>query len=224
MRNYDNVYKIIIVGNNCTGKTTLCHNYINNTVMANVESTIGIDFHSNILEIGDRKIKIILWDTAGQEAFRSLIRSYYQNTCGVIIVYDITNRKSFEDVKYWIDEFQAYNSCKNEIHTHNPMIIGNKTDLANGKYTKCKISYDEGYSFAKKNNCFFFELKKNDFVEIKRAFDTYIEYLVDNFTEKSCGCALVIKDLYEKPPTVKIDNSCFTSFRNFHLMPFCSIL
>jgi small GTP-binding protein len=221
MVKYDNVYKIIIIGNNCTGKTTLCHNYINKSCLENVESTIGIDFHSNIMDVCGKKIKIILWDTAGQETFRSLIKSYYKNTCGVVVVYDITNKKSFEDVKYWIDEFNSQNSCENIDHIHRPMLIGNKIDLDGNKYSRRKISYNEGLMFAKKNNCFFYELSSVNLIEIRRAFDTYIDYLVNNFTEKNCGCVDMINDLYKKPKTVNLDNSFF---KNFNLIPFCSVL
>ena len=218
---YDKLYKIIVVGNNCTGKTTLCHNYINNSLLATASSTIGIDFHSSVMDVSGTKIKIILWDTAGQEAFRSLIRTYYKNTCGVVIVYDITSRRSFEDVKYWISEYDKHNTCNNMSHIHNPMIIGNKIDLSGGKYIKRKISYQEGLLFAKNNDCFFYELSQGDLTEIKRAFDTYIDYLVYNFTEKSCGCVNKIQELRDKSTAEDLGESCFKKDK---LFSFCSVL
>ena len=221
---YDRLYKIIVTGNNGVGKTSLCHYYINNFLYNDLQPTIGIDFHSKIVDLHNIKIKVILWDTAGQESFRSLIRSYYTNACGAIIVYDITDRNSFNDLQYWIDEYYVNKTCKNSDHLHRVMIVGNKTDLDKAtEYTKRKVSYTEGLEFAQRNKAFFYEMNINDKKQVNLGFDKYIEYLKDNFIERSCGCMQTVSELNT---LLKNDDeqSCFSKTTNKLFSDYCLLI
>ena len=98
--------------------------------------------------IKDRSIRIQIWDTAGQEAFRAVTRSYYKNSACAILVYDITNRKSFQDINSWLNECR--DMCSKDIYI---VLVGNKNDLDNQR----AISKDEGKRFAEENNLKFYE-------------------------------------------------------------------
>lgn len=90
----------------------------------NHNATIGVEFGAKIIDIQGKKIKVQIWDTAGQENFRSLARSYYQNAIGVLLVYDITKRSTFEGVKGWFSELKENGNKNMEI-----LLVGNKSDL-----------------------------------------------------------------------------------------------
>jgi Ras-related protein Rab-2A len=88
------------------------------------DTTIGVEFGSKIISVNDKQIKLQIWDTAGQETFKSITRSYYRGSIGVILVYDITNRDSFNNIMKWLDETKNYANDKVTM-----LLVGNKTDL-----------------------------------------------------------------------------------------------
>ena len=102
MNDYDYSLKFIMVGNPGVGKSTLIEKYINNRFVSQNDITIGVEYNYKIVNIDDKKIKIELWDTAGQERFNSIVRSYYRNAIAVFVVYDISNRLSYNALPRWI--------------------------------------------------------------------------------------------------------------------------
>lgn len=146
---YDCLFKILIVGDINTGKTSILDQFTNGHFDGSYISTIGIDFNVKILSINESIcVKLQVWDTCGQERFRSLTRSYYRDTDAIIIVYDITNRKSFENAKVWMKEIDQY------VNTSVlPVLVGNKTDL----YPKRAVQFYEGYRLANERFMEFFE-------------------------------------------------------------------
>lgn len=146
---YDYIFKYIIIGDSCVGKTSLVGKFIANTFDPKFNATIGVDFSTKIIPIDDKLIKIQLWDTAGQESFKSIVRCYYRGAIGCIIVFDITNRKSFENLQIWFDDVNNYQDSKKcQI-----LIIGNKSDLQKER----TVSNEEVINFAKLNNVIFLE-------------------------------------------------------------------
>ena len=93
---YDQKIKIMIIGESLVGKTALITRYTNNSFSGSYLTTVGIDFQTKIININDKAIKVELWDTAGQERFRNIAKNYFQSSDGFLIVYDITNKSSFE--------------------------------------------------------------------------------------------------------------------------------
>lgn len=120
-------YKIIVVGESGTGKSNIITQFVENRFNEFTRTTMGVDFKTKHIQLYGINISLQLWDTAGQERFRSMGSSYYHNSCGVIIVYDITRRSTFEKIESWIDEIKK--NLDVDISEIEVMIIGNKTDL-----------------------------------------------------------------------------------------------
>ncbi len=120
-------FKLILLGDSGVGKTNLISRYISNSFDENTRATIGVEFFCKNYRINHKKlIKVEIWDTAGQERYKAITSVYYKGAKGAFIVYDITSRKSFENIDKWIGEINEKTS--NEVKL---IIIGNKTDLKN---------------------------------------------------------------------------------------------
>ena len=105
---YDYLFKLIIVGDSNVGKTNIMSKYIRDQFNFNSKSTIGVEFGTKILTIDNKKIKAQIWDTAGQERYKSITSAYYKTAAVCILVYDITRKTSFEELKnYWVNEVKA---------------------------------------------------------------------------------------------------------------------
>ena len=145
---YDYLFKYIIVGDTSVGKSNLLMKFANNKFVQEHQATIGVEFGAKNIEFDNQTYRIQIWDTAGQENYRSITRSYYKNSICAMIVYDITNKDSFDNIKNWL----------NEIHNQSPknvliVLIGNKIDLDDRRL----ITFDEGNEFAIKNGLIFME-------------------------------------------------------------------
>ena len=163
MNDYDYSLKFIMVGNPGVGKSTLIEKYINNRFVSPNDITIGVEYNYKIVNIDDKKIKIELWDTAGQERFNSIVRSYYRNAIAVFVVYDISNRLSYNALPRWIrilDEVDSNIKFK--------VLIGNKTDIN----TFVHVNKLEGEQVAKKFNfCAFYETSAKNGQNIENIFE-----------------------------------------------------
>ena len=147
-----NRQKIIFTGDISVGKTSIISVLMGQKFNNEYEASIGVDFFSKTIKYKGKIIKLQIWDSAGQEKFRSLIPNYIRSSSLVFIVYDITNRKSFESLQLWID-------FVNNIENSNIVIVGNKIDLEE----KREIPTEEGKKFADEKNYEFFEVSaKND--------------------------------------------------------------
>lgn len=148
-KNYDYVFKIIIIGNSFVGKTQLLNCYANkynNDIK--YASTIGLDFYTTSVCIDNKRVAIQFWDTAGEERYRSLTSAYYHDAKGAFVLYDITNKQSFLSVDMWINDIKKI--CNEIIIT----IIGNKNDLDKMR----EIKKEDGEKKAKSFNAYFFEM------------------------------------------------------------------
>eukprot|EP01017_Pseudomicrothorax_dubius_P048048 TRINITY_DN8687_c0_g1_i8.p1 TRINITY_DN8687_c0_g1~~TRINITY_DN8687_c0_g1_i8.p1 ORF type:complete len:189 (-),score=31.99 TRINITY_DN8687_c0_g1_i8:124-690(-) len=112
------------------------------------DNTIGVEFGSRFIKVKDKVLKLQIWDTAGQEQFRSITRSYYRNSICALLVYDVSDRTSFENITKWIDETNSYANDKVI-----KLLIGNKCDLS----SKREVSYEKGKELASQHNMIFFE-------------------------------------------------------------------
>ena len=196
--------KIIVIGDMSTGKTCISQRYVTNVFNDSTESTIGVEFVSKVEDklFPEKNINVYLWDTTGNERFFSITRSFYRQAIACIIVYDITNRKSFDDVSKWVRDIKDH---KGNI---NILLLGNKKDIE-GK--KREVSYEEGYKYASKNDMIFYEVSaktgeninksiqelvikvnndKDDNYKSKNNRDNCIESINDDISnmKKNCMC------------------------------------
>jgi len=136
---YDYLFKLLLIGDSGVGKSSLLLRFSDNTYTESFISTIGVDFKIRTIELEGKVIKLQIWDTAGQEKFRTITSSYYRGAHGIIITYDVTDRESFDNVKNWIQEVSRYAS-----ESVNKLLVGNKSDLED----KRAVNYDEGKELA----------------------------------------------------------------------------
>ncbi|KFA48849.1 hypothetical protein S40293_01562 [Stachybotrys chartarum IBT 40293] len=141
-------FKLVFLGEQSVGKTSLITRFMYDSFDNMYQATIGIDFLSKTMYLEDRTVRLQLWDTAGQERFRSLIPSYIRDSSVAVVVYDISNAKSFQNTKKWIDDVRAERG--NDVII---VLVGNKTDLNE----KREVTTQQGEDEAKKNNLMFVE-------------------------------------------------------------------
>lgn len=204
--------KTIILGDSGVGKTTMLYKYYTGVFNNERDSTVGVNFVSKYLEetTYDDFIKLQIWDTAGQERFRSIIRSYYHSVCGCIITYDITNKASFDNCIFWIEEVRKYNKNVKIV------LVGTKTDLEE----KRKIKYDEGLKLSNYYKMPFFEISSKDCVDevFEKVVELVMEHLKeDEINEVQSDIKGVVEldnfDMYK----YKYDNSINKSFSSYIL-------
>ena len=163
---YSYTIKYIIVGDSSVGKSNLLLRYSKNIFDPGHTATLGIEFANKKLVYNNINYLIQIWDTAGQENFRSVTRAYYKASACAMIVYDISNRKSFQNIENWIKD------CVNLApKTVLLVLIGNKTDLEE----KREVSYEEGENLAKLNNMIFYETSALNGTNVETAFLKTIE-------------------------------------------------
>uniref|UniRef100_A0A1B6J019 Ras-related protein Rab-4B n=1 Tax=Homalodisca liturata TaxID=320908 RepID=A0A1B6J019_9HEMI len=101
---YDYLFKFLVIGSAGTGKSCILHQFIENKFKSDSSHTIGVEFGSKIVNVAGKSVKLQIWDTAGQERFRSVTRSYYRGAAGALLVFDITNRESFNNLAEWLQD------------------------------------------------------------------------------------------------------------------------
>jgi small GTP-binding protein len=170
---YDYLFKLILVGDSYVGKTNILSKYIKNEFNQNTKSTVGVEFGAKILKIEDKIIKAQIWDTAGQERYKSITSAYYKGAKGAFIVYDITNRLTFESVDKWIQDLNL-NSDKNITL----LLIGNKKDLAD----KREVTTEEGEEKAKSFGLAFLETSALTGENIDKVFDYILKEVFTKIT------------------------------------------
>lgn len=122
---FDYVFKYILIGDASVGKSTLLNQFINGSFLPDCNPTMGVEFATKKLALHSRSIKIQIWDTAGQESFRTITRAYYKNAIGIILVYDLNNPKTLQTIDAWLAEIHDNSNEQAEI-----VLVGNKLDLA----------------------------------------------------------------------------------------------
>jgi len=125
---YKYLFKYIIVGDTAVGKSCLLLQFTDKRFQPVHDLTIGVEFGSRTVTIDGNQIKLQIWDTAGQEKFRSITRSYYRGTTGALLVYDITRRETFDHLTEWLEDCRKYSNPNMVV-----MLIGNKCDLEEKK-------------------------------------------------------------------------------------------
>ena len=198
-QNADYVLKYIIVGDAAVGKSNICYRFIKGKFKEQYQATLGMDFAYKNLKVGNNNYRIQIWDTAGQECFQSISRGYYKSSVCGLIVYDITDRNSFNNIANWVEQ------CKNNgPSTLSLILVGNKTDLEE----KRDITYEEGLNIAERFNMKFYETSAFNGNNINNLFTESLENIIkkiDNgdydLTTSDCGItanSIRISDIYKE--------------------------
>eukprot|EP00941_MAST-03F_sp_MAST-3F-sp1_P003290 g3290.t1 len=169
-RDYDHLFKLVLIGDSSVGKSCLLLRFADNSFTESYISTIGVDFRFRTVKIGGKTVKLQIWDTAGQERFRTITSAYYRGADGIIMVYDVTRRDSFDHVQDWLHEVERYAKhglCKK-------LLIGNKCDR-----TDRMVDFKEGKEFANNLNVPFFETSAKNAVNVEAAFLNMASMLIE---------------------------------------------
>ncbi|KAJ5070973.1 ras and ef-hand domain-containing protein [Anaeramoeba ignava] len=167
--------KILIIGNSLVGKSSLLLRFCDNQFNEDLGTTIGVDFRFATVKINDEVVKLQIWDTAGQERFRTITGTYYRNADGIMVVYDITNKDTFDQIKLWFQEIKK-NAPENVVN----ILVGNKTDLAQQRV----VSYEDGQKLAKQFKCDFLEVSAKSNSNVQESFHLLAEQTLQNFNKK----------------------------------------
>lgn len=159
-RDYDHLFKLLIIGDSGVGKSSLLIRFSDNTFSGSYITTIGVDFKIRTVVIGGERVKLQIWDTAGQERFRTITNTYYRGTHGVIVVYDVTNGESFANVKRWLQEIDS--NCE----VVNKVLVGNKNDDPQRKV----VLTEDAQRFANQMGIQLFETSAKDNLNVEEMF------------------------------------------------------
>jgi len=158
---YDYLFKLLLIGDSGVGKSCLLLRFADDTYTESYISTIGVDFKIRTIELNGKTIKLQIWDTAGQERFRTITSSYYRGAHGIIVVYDVTDQVSFNNVKQWLQEIDRY-ACENV----NKLLVGNKSDLVSKKV----VDINTAKEFAESLGIPFLETSAKNATNVEQAF------------------------------------------------------
>ncbi|KAI8983733.1 small GTP-binding protein [Pilobolus umbonatus] len=183
---YDYLFKLLLIGDSGVGKSCLLLRFADDSYTESYISTIGVDFKIRTIELDGRTVKLQIWDTAGQERFRTITSSYYRGAHGIIIVYDVTNHDSFNNIKQWMGEVTRYAS-----ENVNRLLIGNKSDLT----SKRKVEYEEAKEYADTHLVPFLETSAKNASNVEKAFLEMTRLIKDRM-----GSSLVS----QKESTIKV--------------------
>lgn len=170
VRDYDHLFKLLIIGDSGVGKSSLLLRFADNTFNGSYITTIGVDFKIKTIEVDGERIKLQIWDTAGQERFRTITSTYYRGTHGVCVIYDVCNSDTFLNVKRWLHEIDQNCDVVNRI------LVGNKNDNPDKKV----VQTVDAQQFANSMNIQLFETSAKENVNVEEMFNSITRMLLMN--------------------------------------------
>merc|ERR1712062_400190 len=160
-KTYDLLFKLLLIGDSGVGKTCVLFRFSDDTFNTTFISTIGIDFKIKTVELQGKKIKLQIWDTAGQERFHTITTSYYRGAMGIMLVYDITSLKTFENISKWLRNIDEH--ANEDVEK---MILGNKCDMED----KRQVNKERGDAIAREHCIPFLETSAKSNINVETAF------------------------------------------------------
>ncbi|KAF9117133.1 GTP-binding protein [Mortierella sp. AM989] len=158
---YDYLIKLLLIGDSGVGKSCLLLRFSDDSFTPSFITTIGIDFKIRTIELDGKRIKLQIWDTAGQERFRTITTAYYRGAMGILLVYDVTDERSFSNIRNWFSNIEQHAS-----EGVNKILIGNKCDMPDKKV----ISKDQGQALADEFGIKFLETSAKSNICVEEAF------------------------------------------------------
>ncbi|CAH0399287.1 unnamed protein product [Chilo suppressalis] len=166
---YVTTLKILVIGESGVGKSSIILAFTTGDYNSSFPATIGVDYKCKIMEVNGVKVKLGIWDTAGQERYRTLTSSFYRDAHGAILVYDISEPKTLEKLKEWVDELQVYSTKKNIVC----LVVGNKLDKPRA------VPREQGQAFAQKHRMLFIESSAKTQEGINLAFEELVQKIIE---------------------------------------------
>jgi len=160
-KEYDHLFKLLIIGDSGVGKSCLLLRFSDDVFTDSFISTIGVDFKIKTITIDGQRVKLQIWDTAGQERFRTITSSYYRGAHGIIVVFDVTNQVSFNNITKWLQEIDTFAGS----HVQK-LLVGNKCDLVDDR----KVPSESGEELAKKLQIPYVETSAKNSTNVDKAF------------------------------------------------------
>ena len=206
--NFNYLLKYIIIGDSSVGKSNILLRYYQDIFNDEYQTTIGVEFGAKNIELDKKIYRIQIWDTAGQENFRSITRAYYKNSVCAFVVYDISNKESFNNAQTWIED------CKSQSpKTVFLVLVGNKCDLESNR----QVTYDEGMELANNYKMLFYETSAKTGKNINEIFNKSVESIAEKIRQDyydlesdSCGVKLgmnMSKSLSIDSDTFEVDKN-----------------
>lgn len=194
--------KIVFVGNSNVGKSSIIRRFIDGTFDKLYMSTIGVDFRLKTIIFNKKIFKLQIWDTAGQERFRTFTSAYYRGSHAIVIVFDITNKDSFQDLDHWMDEIKKCINCDDRVYSVPIILVGNKSDI-----TTREISNYEAINYAIINKCTYIETSAKDDINIQNIFSNLINSIITD---------QYFLNTYFNNSASKINNYTYNDYKNIH--------
>ena len=175
--NEECIYKVLLLGDTTVGKTCFLMKYTDKSFIEEHMTTIGLDYRLKSLKLkGGKEVKLQIWDTAGQERFRTITKSYYKGSEGIILIYDVTKMETFENVKTWVSQIREEVSQKAVIY-----VVGNKIDMEEERV----VTKEEGEKLAKELELPFKEASAKNGINVDETFNDLAEMIDNIYGKKS---------------------------------------
>ncbi|MCO5563387.1 hypothetical protein L7F22_017028 [Adiantum nelumboides] len=174
-RDHDYLVKLLLIGDSGVGKSCLLLRFSDDTFTTSFITTIGIDFKIRTIELDGKRVKLQIWDTAGQERFRTITTAYYRGAMGIILVYDVTDESSFNNIRNWIKNIEQHAS-----DNVNKILVGNKADMDESKRA---ISTARGQALAKEYGLNFYETSAKTNMNVEQVFFTIARDIKQRLSE-----------------------------------------
>lgn len=162
---FDYAFKVVMVGDSGVGKTNILSRFTRNEFNVQSKATIGVEFATKPIHMEGNTIKLQIWDTAGQERYRAVTSAYYRGAVGALLVYDITERSTFNKVESWLKELRDH--TEDDIVV---MLVGNKSDMLNER----TVETDEAEAFSVQHKLLFIETTALDATNVETAFQQIV--------------------------------------------------
>ena len=170
-QDYDYLFKVLLLGDSDVGKSSLILRYTDETFNSKLVNSIGVDFKMKKREIDGKIIKVQIWDTAGHERFRSITYSYYRGANSIIIVFDLSDKKSFISITEWLKQIEKH--AKENVFK---FLVGNKSDLEDER----QVAYEEAKQYADEHDLPYIETSAKNGININELFDSSIKTFLNN--------------------------------------------
>lgn len=170
----DHVFKILLIGDAGVGKSSILLQFTDGYFNNNLQSTIGVDFKVKVMDVANKRVKVTIWDTAGQERFRTLTSSYYRGAQGIILVYDVTRKETFDSLSMWLQEVEQFSMGGGRDVVK--LLVGNKVDQPR------VVPREDADDWAQSRNMLFMEASAKTKDGIAQVFNEVVQKILESPT------------------------------------------